>query len=375
MGDKVTLWFQLKQKDINCLNGNDALTIFEDNNGYDKDFEIRPTNFKRGTLIIKYTDEEGKSEEPVIYTDFLAACATTGADTKAVMLEEGDYEISLDYVINNDPRHIGSVSVLPSQTDYKISFRFKVRNDNCMVYPFDLATNSELANNAITANGFRLDLAKSRYINVSVQKSTLKMTAGGVLSEDTRKNNSAKDGEKYTDEGIYTFTVTNQYTDESTTKTIYVGTDKYLTALSKYAISVEELNKKLNRGAVVLNDGTIQMPGEGVLPEPSPEPTPDPTQPPKSLPAALIATDETVTTSPTASPTSFSWPLMIFGIVAIVAVGFVVCFIALIRRKRTRLKVTNGERSVTFDGYVAVDPKDGTLHVSNADKIDEEDVE
>ena len=33
------------------------------------------------------------------------------------------------------------------------------------------------------------------------------------------------DGEKYTDEGIYTITVSNPYTEEKTVKKIYVGTN------------------------------------------------------------------------------------------------------------------------------------------------------
>ena len=78
-GDKVTLWFTLTQ-DINNLNGNSALTISEDTNGYDQYFEIAQTNFERGTLIIQYTDYEGNAHAPVIYTDFLAANAATGAD-------------------------------------------------------------------------------------------------------------------------------------------------------------------------------------------------------------------------------------------------------------------------------------------------------
>lgn len=64
VGDRVTLWFNLSQ-DINCLNGNEKLTINEDVNGYDQDFEIEKTNFKHGTLIIRYT-ENGKVKIQVI---------------------------------------------------------------------------------------------------------------------------------------------------------------------------------------------------------------------------------------------------------------------------------------------------------------------
>lgn len=81
VGDDITLWFTLEQ-DINCLNGDSNLSISEDKNGYDKNYEINQTDFKHGTLIVKYTDEQGKIHAPVIYTDFLAANVKTGADQK-----------------------------------------------------------------------------------------------------------------------------------------------------------------------------------------------------------------------------------------------------------------------------------------------------
>ena len=87
VGDKVTLWFRLDQ-DINCLNGNSDLSISEDGNGYDRNMEVPQTNFKRGTLIVRYTNEQGVADDPVIYTDFLAANTKTGADTKVILFEE-----------------------------------------------------------------------------------------------------------------------------------------------------------------------------------------------------------------------------------------------------------------------------------------------
>ena len=256
VGDKVTLWFTLTQ-DINNLNENSALTISEDTNGYDQDFEIAQTNFKRGTLIIQYTDHEGNSHAPVIYTDFLAANATTGADTRVQLFEEGDYEISLDYEIKNNPRQVGSVSVIPTYTNYKISFSFSIRNGNCMVYPFDTVTGAELSDRAITSNGFKLNMAKSRYLTIDVTRTVLNVGADGQLTEDVRFNLPAKDNDAYIDDGIYTFTVKNLYTGETTTKTIYVGTDKYLLALSKNLLTVDALNEKIGQDATINDDGSI----------------------------------------------------------------------------------------------------------------------
>lgn len=256
VGDKVTLWFTLTQ-DINNLNGKSALTISEDTNGYDQFFEIAQTNFKQGTLIIRYTDYEGNAHAPVIYTDFLAANAITGADTRVQLFEEGDYEVSLDYEIKNNPRQVGPVSVIPTYTNYKIFFNFSIRNGNCMVYPFDIKTGAELSDRAITSNGFKLDMAKSRYLTIDVTRTVLNVGADGQLTEDVRFNRPAKDNDTYTDDGIYTFTVKNLYTGETTTKTIYVGTDKYILALSKNLLTVDTLNKKIEQGAEISDDGTI----------------------------------------------------------------------------------------------------------------------
>lgn len=271
VGDKVALWFTLTEN-IRQLNGKSTLSISEDTNGYDQYFEIGQTDFKHGILIIQYTDHEGNAHDPVIYTDFLAANAATGADTRVQLFEEGDYEVALDYEIRNNPRQIGPVSVIPTYTNYKIFFRFAIRNGNCMVYPFDTATGAELADHAICQNGFKLDMAKSRYLTIDVTRTVLNIGADGTLTEDVRFNRPAKDNEAYTDEGIYTFTVKNLYTGETTIKTIYVGTDKYLMALSKNLLTVEALNEKITQDATIDDDGTVIEPVLEVESELEPEP-------------------------------------------------------------------------------------------------------
>ena len=247
VGDKVTLWFRLDQ-DISCLNGNSDLSISKDSNGYDRNMEVPRTNFKRGTLIIRYTNEQGVTEDPVIYTDFLAANTKTGADTKVILFEEGDYEVSLDYEIKKAPLNVKGVEVLPEYSNYKIYFEFSIRNGNCMVYPFDAETGAELADNAVVSNGFRLDMARSRYLTIDVERAVLEEAPDGTLNKDVRFNRPAKDGETYTDEGVYTFTVKNLYTGESTKKTIYVGTDETMTALAQSGLSVDDWNKQNVQG-------------------------------------------------------------------------------------------------------------------------------
>ena len=224
VGDQITLWFNLKQ-DINELNGDEILSIADENKGYDQFFQTPKIDMGRGTLIIRYTDEQGVKHDPEIYTNFLEANSTTSADTIVRLFEEGDYEVALDYKIKKTPRKLKNIEVIPEYTDYRISFNYSVRNGNCMVYPFDVLTGDELSDGAVTPNGFKLDMAKSRYLTIDVQRSVLNDGPNGPV-EDVRFKRPAKDGDEYTDEGIYTFSVKNLYTGESTTKTIYVDKEE-----------------------------------------------------------------------------------------------------------------------------------------------------
>ena len=101
VGDKVTLWFRLNQ-DINKLNGKEKLSITADGTGSDQYFETPTMDFGRGTLIIRYTDHNNEKAEPTIYTNYLEANTSVGANTKVQLFEEGDYEVALDYQITDD---------------------------------------------------------------------------------------------------------------------------------------------------------------------------------------------------------------------------------------------------------------------------------
>ena len=299
VGDQITLWFNLKQ-DIDKLDGSDILSINDDTDGYDQYFQTARTDMGRGTLIIRYTDETGVKHAPEIYTNYLEANALTSADTVVKLFEEGDYEVALDYEIKKTPRVVAGFEIVPEYSDYRIFFTFSVRNGNCMVYPFDVKTGDELTNEAITENGFRLDMARSRYLNIDVQRSVVTEGANGFV-EDVRFNRPAKDGDQYTDDGIYTFSVRNLYTGESTTKTIYVGSSGYMRALSLNKISVDELNARVNEG------GIIELSGEITMPEPTPEPTPEPIPEPEnepSFPAALQPSESAASAEPSNEPAS-----------------------------------------------------------------------
>ena len=88
VGDTVTLWFELEQ-DISQLNGDKMLSIAGDTNGYDEYFGIEKTDMGRGTLIIRHTDYQNRTDDPVIYTDYLAATASQNAAVEVKLCEEG----------------------------------------------------------------------------------------------------------------------------------------------------------------------------------------------------------------------------------------------------------------------------------------------
>lgn len=161
-GDVVTLWFNLSQN-ISALNNDGGLTITSDNDGHDRYFQTPMTNFGKGMLIIRYTDYENVKHDPVMYYDYLLANTMMGANTRVQLFEEGDYEVALDYEVTKS-------QLIPQTHHYRIFFKFSVRNANCMVYPFDIVTGAELTNSSVTENGFSLDLAKSRYLNLYIKK-------------------------------------------------------------------------------------------------------------------------------------------------------------------------------------------------------------
>ena len=271
VGDKVTLWFNLSQ-DIDALNGNRKLTITADSEGYDRYFETPKTNFGKGALIIRYTDHNNNKSTPQIYTDYLEANTSFGANTKVQLFEEGDYEIALDYEVTHE-------GVFNIKRHYRIFFEFKVRNGNCMVYPFDILTGTELSDRSITENGFRLDLAKSRYLNITVERKVLKDSADGLV-QDTRFNGPAKDGAEYTAEGIYTIKVKNVYTEQTTTKDIYVGTNSVLKAHMVTEMPIHEINNLVANGASIMEDGTIKLAEKVIESEPVTDTTQATTSPP-----------------------------------------------------------------------------------------------
>lgn len=267
VGDKISLSFLLQQ-DIDALHDNSKWMIAEDDNGYDEHFGIskdQRTNFGRGALLIRQTDENNKVTFRPVYTDYLNG-VQKGAQTSVEVFEEGDYEIALDYEIQNNRFHVKSWKPINTYSHYQILIRFSVRNGNCMFYPFDVTTGSELTNCAFTENGFRLDLAKSKYLKPVVKKENY-VEDNGTFIEDTRFNRPAKDGEEFTEPGIYTITVSNPYTGSQTEKKIYVGTDPVLKAYVTTGQDIDKIKELISEGAVIEKDGTITLASNEIIPE------------------------------------------------------------------------------------------------------------
>ncbi len=321
--DRVTLWFNLSQ-DMNKLNGKDNLSVTSDAEGFDKYFETPRTDFGKGALIIRYTDYNNNKTEPQIYTNYLAANTSFGADTKVQLFEEGDYEVALDYEVTED-------NFIDKEGHYRIFFKFSVRNGNCMVYPFDVATGSELTNSSMTENGFHLDLAKSRYLKVNVKREVMKDSTDGLV-EDTRFNAPAKDGEEYTDEGIYTITVSNDYTNQSTVKKIYVGTNNILRAYMTTGLSIPEINNLVAEGATILEDGTIKLAEKVVETEVTTETNPTTEQPTETTPTTEEAEEVMSDVTQNADKNSVL-PFVIIGIVVVAVAGGIAVAVMVKKKK------------------------------------------
>ena len=178
------------------------------------------------------------------------------------MCEEGDYEVCLIYEIISD-----GFLFFNGYSNYKIEFKFSVRNGNTMIFPFDTVTGQELSNSAFTENGFYLDLANSHYLNIQVRREVWTKGADEWV-KDTRFNRVVADGEQYTEEGIYTITVTNPYTDAVTEKVIYVGTDSLFKAHVVTGLSLAEIETQIAEGATIDESGNI-IPLSASIPEDS----------------------------------------------------------------------------------------------------------
>lgn len=170
----------------------------------------------------------------------LAASALYGTDTKVVLFEEGDYEVALDYEISDKRK------ILKRTDDYRISFKFSVRNGTTAVFIKDKKTNSELGNSSHTSDGFYLDYAGTKYMTVYITREKIHKNDFGKYSLDPRENIPAKDGNSYDTPGIYNIRIHNDATNEDVEKKIFVGSDKIIIAMAATGLSIDEISNKIN---------------------------------------------------------------------------------------------------------------------------------
>ena len=256
VGNELVLGFDLK-KDINKLGKDNNCSISEDTNGYDKEFEVGQTNFGKGCLIVLETDYRNTTRKPVICTDYLSAVQKKTANTKVKPFAEGDYVVALDYELQS-PGLLGMAAF----SDYRIKFKFKIRNSNCMVFLYNLGNNKdEITNGAVAEEGFKIDFKNSYFLTVTVTKDIL-VNHDGILTFDTRFNKAASDGASFTEEGLYTITVSNQYTKEHVTKKISVGHNKVLNVYAAHSGTIDpnEIAKQLDQGAEVNDQWMLIFP-------------------------------------------------------------------------------------------------------------------
>ena len=260
VGDTVEFGFRLDQN-INKLNGKSGLSISEDRKLVQDCWIQEPyfkADFKKGLLMIVHTDYLG-NKKIVKYVDFLNG-KKQGANTTVELFEEGDYRVILCYEIYlKTGLNFITDLINPdgSYYNYRMEECFSIRNGNCMVYPFEVDTDRELTNECLTKRGFRIDLANSRYLNVTVKKEILN-DSGDDLVLDTRFNKDVADGTVFTEEGKYTITVYNPTTGAKTEKVIYVGKNKLMKANAVTGKSISEINALIEDGYRITNKGELK---------------------------------------------------------------------------------------------------------------------
>lgn len=256
-GDKAALWFNLEYALDKC-NGRKDVKVDYIESGSDLYFGT-PTisNWGRGTLIIRKTDQNNKQER-YIYTNYLEASASAGANTRIDLFEEGDYEVALDYQLHYDKPFVFGKTTTKTLA-YQMFFKFKVRNGDISAFIRDIDTNQFITNANIAENGFFIDVANSQYLSLSIKREVMSESLDGLV-EDTKFSGVAKEGRPYTEEGIYTVTVKNSATGDSIEKKVYVGDSDILKAHVATGISISEINERIAAGAYIDENGSVVDP-------------------------------------------------------------------------------------------------------------------
>ena len=253
-GDRAALWFNLEQELDKC-NGRTDVKVNYISSGSDIYFGT-PTisNLGKGALIIRKTNKQNQKERE-IYTNYLEASATVGANTRVDLFEEGDYEVALDYQLQYDKPFVFGTTTTKTLT-YRVFFKFKVRNGDISAFLRDVDTDQFITNANIAEHGFYIDVANAQYLNMSIKRDVLSDSADGIVP-DNKFTGVAIDGRKYTEEGIYTVTVENPATGDKTEKTVYVGNTDIMRAHMTTGLTIAEINEKLANGAYIDENGKL----------------------------------------------------------------------------------------------------------------------
>lgn len=247
--DRIAVSFNLEEKNIDKLFGSKDLKINYDT-ANDKELQIEKQEFKRGTLIVKFTDTRNKKKDPIVYTNFLEACTTTKADTKILLFEEGSYEIVLDFEILDESK------TPDKKTNYKMKFNFEVVNGNAKAFFVNTTTSELLDNNAVITDAFKIDFANSKKLkaNCIYYKYTLN---DNQIKETIVSNNAVADGDIFEKSGKYVFTVSSDAGSKESEFVVYVANDKYTKAITQPDMDLESVNQKLKNGYKINEDGSL----------------------------------------------------------------------------------------------------------------------
>ena len=224
-GEQASLNYTLLQN-IDALHGSSSLSILSDSSGYDAKLDASADSFGRGALIIRCTNADGTVDDPIVYTDFLASCASLNSEACILTLGEGDYEVALDYGMESSRMEFFGYHFMPQNSYYRTSFRFSVRYADCPLTLIEHGSEQTLDSCATTESGFYCSVNGAQYLELSVARKVWDENENNLVYTDFFSDISC--GTVFLGEGLYEITAHNPVTDVSTGAVIYVGSDPIL---------------------------------------------------------------------------------------------------------------------------------------------------
>jgi hypothetical protein len=183
----------------------------------------------RGLLIVEFTDCQGNKK---IYPtpDLFDVLKENDGLLPMSIGEEGKYRVA---VLFEAGRYVKSVKKWKNPFYYKkqavyeyrnyiVEAEFSVFNGNTIIYPMD-SNGNELTNGSVVDQGFYLDFASSKNLQVQVKREILASENRLKETSDVRFNTVGVDKRFYSAPGIYTITTKNQITEATTTVRILVS--------------------------------------------------------------------------------------------------------------------------------------------------------